>query len=114
MRIRKVLEICSSWIVVLFTHLDMYAQQPIPLDSILARIERNHPALKAPDARIRELDTYAKGTVTLPPPRVSSGFWMTPYNPKMWSEGMGAFMLSGEQSLQFKDDVRHWHWQRHA
>lgn len=24
------------------------------------------------------------------------------------------FMLSGEQSLQFKDDVRHWHWQRHA
>ncbi len=89
--------LCSS------TH--SFAQTSLPLDSILARIERNHPALKAPDARIRELDTYASGTVTLPPPRVSSGFWMTPYNVKRWSQsgahgdGMGSFMLSAEQML---------------
>jgi hypothetical protein len=81
------------------------AQQLLPLDTILNRIERGHPALKAPDARIRELDTYASGTVTLPPPRVSSGLWMTPYNPKRWSQsgahgdGMGSFMVSGEQML---------------
>lgn len=75
------------------------AQTPLPLDSILTRIERNHPALQAPDARARELDTYASGTVALPPPRVSGGFWMTPYNPGRWKEGMGAFMVSGEQML---------------
>lgn len=75
------------------------AQQALPLDTILARIERSHPALKAPDARILELNTYATGTVTLPPPRVSGGFWMAPYNPARWSEGMGAFMVSGEQML---------------
>lgn len=75
------------------------AQSTLPLDSILTRIERSHPALKAPDARIRELETYASGTVSLPPPRVSGGFWMTPYNPGRWKEGMGAFMVSGEQML---------------
>jgi outer membrane protein TolC len=76
-----------------------FAQQVLPLDSILVRIERNHPALKVVDARIRELDTYATGAVSLPPPRVSGGFWMTPYNPARWSEGMGAFMVSAEQML---------------
>ncbi len=85
--------------VLLLAALDSNGQTPLSLDSILTRIERNHPALKAPDARIREFDTYAKGAVSLPPPQVSGGFWMTPYNPKMWSEGMGAFMLSGEQML---------------
>lgn len=90
--------------LVLFFHKSL-AQQALPLDSILTRIERSHPALKAPDARIRELDTYASGTVTLPPPQVSGGFWMTPYNPKRWSQsgahgdGMGSFMVSGEQML---------------
>lgn len=87
---------CCS--VLLFSQKSL-AQQTLPLDSILTQIERTHPALKAPDARIRELDTYASGTVSLPPPRVSGGFWMTPYNPGRWKEGMGAFMVSGEQML---------------
>ena len=86
------------WTVLFFSQKSL-AQQTLPLDSVLTRIERSHPALKAPDARIRELDTYASGTVTLPPPRVSGGFWMTPYNPGRWKEGMGAFMVSGEQML---------------
>ncbi|MBN8682476.1 MAG: TolC family protein [Chitinophagales bacterium] len=79
------------------------AQTPVPLDSILMRIEQIHPALKAPEARIRELETYAGGTVSMPAPKVGAGFWMTPYNPKRWSEsgahgeGMGSFMISGEQ-----------------
>ena len=76
------------WTVLFFSQKSL-AQQTLPLDSVLTRIERSHPALKAPDARIRELDTYASGTVTLPPPRVSGGFWMTPYNPGRWKEGMG-------------------------
>ncbi|MDX2135782.1 MAG: TolC family protein [Saprospiraceae bacterium] len=75
----------------------------LPLDSILTRIEQTHPALKAPEARIRELETYAGGTVSMPPPKVSAGLWMSPYNPNRWSEsgafgdGMGSFMISGEQ-----------------
>ncbi len=85
--------------IILLSALSSGGQTPLSLDSILTRIERSHPALKAPDARIREFDTYAKGAVSLPPPQVSGGFWMTPYNPKMWSEGMGAFMVSGEQML---------------
>lgn len=93
------LKITIGVVAVVFLFQKSLAQQALPLDSILARIERSHPALKAPDARIRELETYASGTVTLPPPRVSGGFWMTPYNPKRWSEGMGAIMVSGEQML---------------
>ncbi|MBL7807895.1 MAG: TolC family protein [Saprospiraceae bacterium] len=79
------------------------AQTPYPLDSVLTRIEQTHPALKVPEARIRELETYAGGTISMPSPRVSAGFWMTPYNPNRWSEsgahgdGMGSFMISGEQ-----------------
>lgn len=78
---------------------DIHAQLVLPLDSILLRIERNHPALKAPDARIRELNIYAAGTVTLPPPLVSGGFWMAPYNTARWSEGMGSIMVSVQQML---------------
>lgn len=90
---------------ILFFPSCVFAQVILPLDSILNRIESNHPALKINDARIKELNTYAKGSITLPPPRVSGGFWMTPYNPKRWVEsgahgdGMGSFMVSGEQML---------------
>ena len=81
------------------------AQHLLSLDTILNRIERTHPQLKASDSRIKELDTYAKGAITLPPPQVSSGFWMTPYNPARWKEsekygdGMGMIMASIEQML---------------
>lgn len=72
-------------------------QIPLALDSILTRIETVHPRLKGTEARIRELNAYAKGAITMPAPRVSGGFWMTPYKPEHWKEGMGAFMVSGEQ-----------------
>lgn len=90
-------------IVMLFASPGLRGQTPLPLDSILARIEQNHPALKASDTRAQELDAYSKGTVTLPPPRLSGGFWMTPYNLSRWSQsesgemGMGSFMVSAEQ-----------------
>lgn len=75
------------------------AQTMLPLDTVLDRIERLHPALQATDARGREFETIAKGAVSLPPPQVSSGFWMTAYNPARWSEGMGAFMISAQQTF---------------
>lgn len=95
------INILCAWLFVF--QISLAAQTALSLDSILTRIEQMHPALKAPDARIRELETYAGGTVSMPPPRVSTGFWMTPYNPKRWlddgahGDGMGSFMLSGEQ-----------------
>jgi len=87
----------------LFVIQESWTQNLLSLDTILNRIERNHPQLKGFDSRILELNTYATGARTLPPPRVSTGFWMTPYNPDRWSEsgahgeGMGSFMVSAEQ-----------------
>ncbi len=105
MKHHKILKISLLCVGLALSQKELPAQTLLPLDSILYRIELTHPALKAPDARIRELDTYAKGTRTLPPPTVSGGLWMTPYNPKRWTDqgahgdGMGSFMVSGEQML---------------
>jgi len=92
------------WLAVLiFVIQESRTQNLLSLDTILNRIERNHPQLKGFDSRILELNTYATGARTLPPPQVSTGFWMTPYNPGRWSEsgahgeGMGSFMVSAEQ-----------------
>lgn len=99
----KMINRFKTTVVLLLTVPGLSAQTLLPLDSILAQIEQNHPALKASDTRIRELDTYSKGTVTLPPPRVSGGFWMAPYNLNRWGQsesgetGMGSFMVSAEQ-----------------
>ncbi|MCC6411455.1 MAG: TolC family protein [Saprospiraceae bacterium] len=82
---------------ILLSALSSGGQTLLALDSILTRIETVHPRLKGTDARIRELDTYAKGAITMPAPQVGGGFWMTPYNPERWREGMGAFMVSAEQ-----------------
>ena len=92
------IEMKNSIIIgLLFIAIRAGGQTPLSLDSILTRIESVHPRLQGADARVRELDTYAKGAITMPPPQVGGGFWMTPYNPDRWSEGMGAFMITGEQ-----------------
>lgn len=83
--------------IILLSALSSGGQTPLALDSILTRIERVHPRLRGTDARIRELDTYAKGALTMPAPQLGGGLWMTPYNPERWREGMGAFMVTGEQ-----------------
>ncbi|MFN0175460.1 MAG: TolC family protein [Saprospiraceae bacterium] len=84
-------------VLLLFEAFNSNGQNPLALDSILSRIETIHPRLKGTDARIRELDTYASGAINMPAPQVGGGLWMTPYNPKWWREGMGAFMVTGEQ-----------------
>lgn len=91
--------------VLLFAFHEGSSQNFLSLDTILNLIERNHPQLKGFDSRISELNTYATGAISLPPPQVSTGFWMTPYNPGRWSDnetyggGMGAYMISAEQML---------------
>jgi len=73
------------------------------LDSILAVIGRSHPALRSSDAEARSLDEAARGARNWESPTISTGFWMTPYDPSLWkkqangSSGMGQYMVSAEQ-----------------
>lgn len=79
------------------------AQEKLSLEDIFSSIATNHPDLKMYDAQIRSLDEAAKGAKNWESPLLSSGFWMTPYNPAMWkkqsdgSSGMGQYMISAEQ-----------------
>lgn len=80
-----------------------FTQQIMSLNAILDSIYTVNPVLKMYDADIRSLDEAAKGARNWEPPQLSSGLWMTPYNPNLWkkqtngSSGMGQYMISGEQ-----------------
>jgi len=82
---------------------DRHQQPPLSLDSILSAIARNHPALRSSDATARSLDEAAKGARNWEAPTLSTGPWMTPYNPSLWkrqangSSGIGQYMISAEQ-----------------
>jgi outer membrane protein TolC len=79
------------------------SQNRLSLPDVLSSITTNHPDLKGFDAQIRSLDEAAKGAKTWEPPLLSTGLWMTPYNPSTWkkqndgSPGMGQYMISAEQ-----------------
>ncbi len=55
------------------------------------------------DAQIRSQDAAAAGARNWEAPQLSTGFWMTPYDPNLWkkqsngSTGMGQYMISVEQ-----------------
>lgn len=84
------------------------SQERLNLDYIFSTITANHPELKMYDAQIRSLDEAAKGAKNWEAPRLSTGLWMTPYNPGLWSKqndgsaGMGQYMISGEQMFPNK------------
>jgi len=72
--------------------------QTISLENVLKNIEANNPQLKMYDADIQSMDAAAKGAKSWMPPQVNTGFFMTPYNTKMWkademSLGMGFYTL---------------------
>lgn len=78
--------------------------QNLTLDSIFSMVEKNNPELKLYDARINAFKTYATGAKSYEPPQVGAGFFMTPYDAKMWNgdamtgfPGMGSFMISAQQ-----------------
>jgi outer membrane protein TolC len=76
--------------------------QMLPLDTVLAIIKTNNPQLKMYEADIQSMDAAAKGAKSWMPPQVNTGFFMTPYNAKMWkaddmNEGMGSYMLGVTQ-----------------
>lgn len=80
------------------------AAQTLSLDSVLSTIKTNNPQLKMYDADIQSMDAAAKGAKSWMPPQVETGFFMTPYNTKMWkanemNPGMGNYMLGVTQMI---------------
>jgi outer membrane protein, heavy metal efflux system len=86
----------------------VYSQEKLKLEDIFSAISNNHPELKSYDAQIRSLDEAAKGAKNWDAPLLSSGLFMTPYNPAMWKKqmngetGMGQYMISAEQMFPNK------------
>ena len=80
------------------------AQRPLPLDSVLRAVQTRNPALRQYDYRARAREAAVAGANTWEAPKVSAGYWMTPYNQQPIKEmnngqGMGMQMVSVEQML---------------
>lgn len=96
---QKLILISSVLILSLFAQ----AQKQIELNDIFSAIGNNNPGLKSFDAQIRSLNEAAKGAKNWEAPLLSTGFWMTPYNPALWKKqsngnpGMGQYMISAQQ-----------------
>ena len=78
--------------------------QTLSLDTVLTNIRTNNPQLKMYDADIKSMDAAAKGAKSWMAPQVETGFFMTPYNTKMWkasemSLGMGSYMVGVTQMI---------------
>ena len=105
-RIRNGKEIIIT-LSVLFVTLQLQAQQ-VKLDNILDTIQALNPTLKMYDAEIRSMDETAKGAKAWMPPLLSTGFFMTPYNPNLWRKGadgtpgMGQYSVAAEQMIANK------------
>jgi outer membrane protein, heavy metal efflux system len=84
------------------------AQQMLKLDSIFSLIAANNPSLRGFDAQIRSLDEAARGARSWDAPLLSTGLWMTPYDPNLWKKqpdgatGMGQYMISAQQMFPNK------------
>jgi cobalt-zinc-cadmium efflux system outer membrane protein len=71
------------------------AQSPVlPLDSVLARINRYNPALLAYTAKASAQNEYAKGARNLDAPQISAGQYQTPYS---LNPNTGSFMIQAQQ-----------------
>lgn len=90
-------------ITLLLTITAIAAQNKTSLQEILLAVDTANPVTKMYTAQIRSLDEAAKGARNWMPTDFSTGFFMTPYNPKMWQKGgngnpgMGQYMLSVQQ-----------------
>lgn len=80
----------------------------LPLRNILDSIRLRNPSMKMYDAEIKSMDVAATGAKSWMPPDLSTGFWMTPYNPGLWKKGadgapgMGSYMISAQQMIPNK------------
>lgn len=80
------------------------AQQVLPLDSVLRAVERRNPALRQYGYRAQAKQAAVAGASSWEAPKVSAGYWMTPYNQRPIKEmnngqGEGMQMVSVEQMI---------------
>src|SRR5690606_34009612 len=75
--------------------------QVYTLDSVLALVERNNPALREADSRVAAMEAYVGGARSWMAPMVGGGTFMTPYpgDRSMTEEGKGSWMFSLEQEI---------------
>jgi outer membrane protein TolC len=91
------------WVLILFISYESRCQQVLELDSIYSSISTNSSLLKGYDAQIQSLDEASKGARSWDAPLLSTGLWMTPYDPGLWKKqsdganGMGQYMISVQQ-----------------
>lgn len=82
--------------------------QTLQLNAIINSITISHPVVKMYNNEIRSMDEAAKGAKSWMPPEISTGFWMVPYNTKLWKKddmgatGMGQYMIGGQQMFPNK------------
>ena len=82
--------------------------QTISLNAVIDSIAALHPVVKMYNNEIRSMDEAAKGAKSWMPPEFNTGFWMVPFNPKLWKRddmgatGMGQYMIGGQQMLPNK------------
>jgi len=95
-------------LLTIFTGIMVKAQSKMALQDILQTIDTANPTAKMFAAQIRSSDEAAKGARSWMPAEFGTGFWMTPYNPKLWQKGengatgMGQYMLSAQQMFPNK------------
>ena len=82
----------------------LQAQQVLPLDSVLRAMERRNPALRQYGYRAQAKQAAVAGASSWEAPKVSAGYWMTPYNQRPIKEmnngrGEGMQMVSVEQMI---------------
>jgi len=102
----------TTILLLLFGVYSTTTAQVLTLPAIIDSIKTMHPVVKMYDYEIRSLDEAAKGARSWMPPEFSTGWWMTPYNPSRWKkmpdgsggfqEGMGQFMIGGQQMFPVK------------
>ncbi|WP_026898179.1 TolC family protein [Daejeonella oryzae] len=88
-------------IIILLNSGLLYGQEILSLNEILLEIERNNPALRSFENRIKSQDAKVEGAGAWMAPMVGAGTFMTPYpGQKVMEAGdKGAFMISAEQDI---------------
>lgn len=91
-------------IICLILNLTSGKAQTLSLDEVLVLVKDNNPQLKMYDAEIKSMDAAASGARSWMAPQVETGFFMTPYNAKLWKanemgNGMGNYMLGVTQMI---------------
>ena len=97
--IKFILTVC-----LLFFSFSVITGQKLTLEEVLNIIKTNNPQLKMYDSEIQSMDAATKGARAWMPPQVETGFYMVPYNTKMWkadqmSPGMGSYMVGIQQMM---------------